>query len=143
MMCREQLAAHDGPVLVVAGDSPLMQADSLRKLLQEFDRGRPACILGTGRKENPPRAGTRRARLGAANFAKIVEEKDTTADEKKITEVNLSCYVFHSRDLLSALEQIRPNNAQGEYYLTDCPGVLKAAGKDVRGAVRVASRAKH
>lgn len=131
MMCREQLAAHDGPVLVVAGDSPLMQPDSLRKLLAEFNSGRPACILGTGRKENPHGLG-RVVRDSAGQFAKIVEEKDTTADEKKITEVNLSCYVFNSRDLLSALEKIRPDNAQGEFYLTDCPGVLKAAGKDVR-----------
>lgn len=131
MMCRDQLAAHDGPVLVVAGDSPLMQAESLRILLQAFDKDRPACILGTGRKDDPTGLG-RVVRDAAGNFAKIVEEKDTTPEEKQITEVNLSCYVFNSRDLLQALEQIRPDNAQGEFYLTDCPGVLKAAGKDVR-----------
>ena len=52
--------------------------------------------------------------------------------QRAITEVNLSCYVFHGPDLLRSLDEIRSDNAQGEYYITDCPGVLLAAGKDVR-----------
>jgi bifunctional UDP-N-acetylglucosamine pyrophosphorylase/glucosamine-1-phosphate N-acetyltransferase/UDP-N-acetylglucosamine pyrophosphorylase len=62
----------------------------------------------------------------------IVEEKDATPDQKRIREVNLSTYVFDGPDLLEALNQIRADNAQHEYYLTDCPGVLLQAGKDVR-----------
>ena len=65
-------------------------------------------------------------------FLGIVEDKDATPDQRRITEVNLSCYVFNARDLWFALDRIRDNNVQGEFYLTDCPGVLKAAGKDVR-----------
>jgi bifunctional UDP-N-acetylglucosamine pyrophosphorylase/glucosamine-1-phosphate N-acetyltransferase/UDP-N-acetylglucosamine pyrophosphorylase len=64
-------------------------------------------------------------------FQDIVEEKDATPDERAITEVNLSTYVFAAAPLLSALEQLTDNNVQGEYYLTDCPGVLKAAGERV------------
>jgi bifunctional UDP-N-acetylglucosamine pyrophosphorylase/glucosamine-1-phosphate N-acetyltransferase/UDP-N-acetylglucosamine pyrophosphorylase len=65
-------------------------------------------------------------------FVGIVEEKDATPEQKRVTEVNLSTYVFNCRDLLAALEQIRADNAQREYYLTDCPTVLLKAGKDVR-----------
>src|SRR5687767_5654591 len=53
IMCRPNLTGHNGPVLVVTGDSPLVQPSSLRRLLAEFERGRPACILGTGHKDDP------------------------------------------------------------------------------------------
>jgi bifunctional UDP-N-acetylglucosamine pyrophosphorylase/glucosamine-1-phosphate N-acetyltransferase/UDP-N-acetylglucosamine pyrophosphorylase len=130
MSAREHLVGYEGPVLVVAGDSPLMQSDSIRTLLAEFDRSRPACILGTGTKHDPRGLG-RIVRDGNAKFVGIVEEKDATPEQKQIHEVNLSCYVFNCRDLLDALDGIRSDNAQGEYYLTDCPAVLLAAGKRV------------
>ena len=53
MMCREQLANHNGPVVVVAGDSPMMQASSIKSLLDEFEQSKPACILGTLIHEDP------------------------------------------------------------------------------------------
>lgn len=130
MVCREELAGYEGAVLVVAGDSPLMQADSLERLLAEFDRGQPACLLGTTHKPNPFGLG-RILRDGEGKFVGIVEQRDATDEQRKITEVNMSCYVFNCRDLLLALEQLRPANAQAEYYLTDCPGLLKAAGRPV------------
>jgi len=46
--------------------------------------------------------------------------------------VHLSCYVFHCKDLLLALDELAPENSQGEYYVTDCPGIMKGQGKDVR-----------
>ena len=61
----------------------------------------------------------------------IVEEKDATPEQKQITEVNMSCYVFNSHDLLYALDHLRAENAQREYYLTDAPGLLRNAGKKV------------
>jgi UDP-N-acetylglucosamine diphosphorylase/glucosamine-1-phosphate N-acetyltransferase len=131
MVCRESLGHHDGPVLIVTGDSPLAQPDSLQKLLDEFERDRPACLLGTAHKENPHGLG-RIVRDKQGEFERIVEEKDASEEERKITEVNMSCYVFDCRELLFALDHLRPANAQAEYYLTDCPGVLKAAGKTVR-----------
>jgi bifunctional UDP-N-acetylglucosamine pyrophosphorylase/glucosamine-1-phosphate N-acetyltransferase/UDP-N-acetylglucosamine pyrophosphorylase len=131
MMCRPALAAHCGPVLVVAGDSPLMQPASLRALLADCERQPAACILGTGYKDDPTGLG-RVVRDGERNFQAIVEEKDASPAQKAIREVNLSCYVFDGQELLWALDQIRSDNAQREYYLTDCPGVLKRAGKPVR-----------
>lgn len=131
MMTREVLADFDGPVLVVAGDSPMLQSESVARLLQEFQEHRPACILGTGYKDNPHGLG-RVLRDEQRRFVGIVEEKDATDEQRKINEVNLSCYVFDARQLFGALDQLQPKNVQGEYYLTDCPGILQAEGKDVR-----------
>jgi bifunctional UDP-N-acetylglucosamine pyrophosphorylase/glucosamine-1-phosphate N-acetyltransferase len=130
MVCREALAGHEGAVLIVTGDSPLAQADSLRTLLAEFHRTRPACLMGTAHKEDPHGLG-RIVRDPEGRFERIVEEKDADENQRRITEVNMSCYVFAGGELLFALDHIRPNNAQGEYYLTDCPGVLKGAGRTV------------
>jgi len=131
MMCREELAGYDGPVLVVAGDSPLMQSDSIAALLDEFKQSRPACILGTGYRDNPAGLG-RIVRDANRKFLGIVEEKDATPQQREIREVNLSCYVFDAKELLWSLSRLENSNAQGEYYLTDCPGILLEAGKEVR-----------
>jgi len=131
MVCRRRLARHDGPVLVVVGDAPLMQSSSIAVLVADFHRRPAACILGTVHKENPAGLG-RIVRDAEGNFASIVEEKDATDRQRRIREVNMSYYVFKCRDLLAALEHIHPDNSQGEYYLTDCPGVLVSQGKEVR-----------
>ncbi|HJQ80320.1 MAG TPA: NTP transferase domain-containing protein [Lacipirellulaceae bacterium] len=127
MMCRRQLAEHDGPVLIMAGDSPMVQVSSLRALLTEFDARRPACLMGTAKKADPTGLG-RIVRDAEGRFEAIVEEKDATPNQRTITEVNMSTYVFRPAPLLAALDQLTAHNVQGEYYLTDCPGVLKAAG---------------
>ncbi len=131
MVCKERLADHDGPVLVVTGDSPLLQRESVERILGEFERDRPACLLGTIHKADPHGLG-RIVRDTAGKFQAIVEEKDATPEQRKITEVNMSTYLFNCQDLLFALDRIRADNAQREYYITDCPGVLRAAGRQVR-----------
>jgi bifunctional UDP-N-acetylglucosamine pyrophosphorylase/glucosamine-1-phosphate N-acetyltransferase/UDP-N-acetylglucosamine pyrophosphorylase len=133
MMCRAALARHGGPVLILAGDSPMVETATLSRLLGEFAKSRPACLLGTATESRTPGMG-RIVRDGAGEFVAIVEEKDATPEQRKITEVNMSYYVFSPADLLSALDHLTADNAQGEYYLTDCPGVLKAAGKMVRAS---------
>ena len=130
-VCRERLEGHVGPVLVVTGDSPLIQVDSVRQLLNEYQSGHPACILGTLHKEEPSGLG-RILRDESGRFLGIVEEKDATPQQRQITEVNMSTYVFHGPDLLRSLQELRADNRQREYYLTDCPGILRAEGKDVR-----------
>lgn len=130
MMCRDQLAGHDGAVLVLAGDSPMVQVSSLQALLAEYEARQPACVLGTASKTDP--AGLGRIVRGAdGQFLAIVEEKDSSLDQLALTEVNMSTYVFRAADLVWALERLTADNAQGEYYLTDCPGVLKEAGRPV------------
>ena len=67
----------------------------------------------------------------AGEFTSIVEEKDASEEQRAIREVNMSTYVFDGPALLHALGQLSNDNQQGEYYITDCPGILKAAGKSV------------
>jgi bifunctional UDP-N-acetylglucosamine pyrophosphorylase/glucosamine-1-phosphate N-acetyltransferase/UDP-N-acetylglucosamine pyrophosphorylase len=131
MVCRHELAKRDNAaVFVLAGDSPMMQASSLKALIVQFARLRPACVIGTAHKANPQGLG-RIVRDAQGNFLRIVEDKDATPDERAITEVNLSCYLFHCRALLSALDCLENNNVQREYYITDVPGILQQQGQNV------------
>jgi len=130
MMCREQLAQHKGPVLVIAGDQCMVQVSSIRKLIEIFRAEQPACLLGTVDREDPTGYG-RIVRDAKGDFVGIVEEKDATDPQRAIREVNVSTYVFEASELLSALDQLTSKNAQQEYYLTDCPALLLAAGKQV------------
>jgi bifunctional UDP-N-acetylglucosamine pyrophosphorylase / glucosamine-1-phosphate N-acetyltransferase len=129
-MAREKLVGHEGPVIVLAGDSPLVQSASLRDLLIHFQEVQPACLLGTLNKPNPAGLG-RIVRNAAGHFVGIVEEKDATPEQRLITEVNMSTYVFHGPDLLHSLDSLSNDNRQGEYYLTDCPAILLREGKRV------------
>jgi len=129
-MARENLQELSGPVVIVAGDSPMLQSSSLRKLLTHFAENRPACLLGTLRKDNPQGLG-RIVRDAGGEFEKIVEEKDATDEQRRITEVNMSTYVFEAQELLHALDLLKNENRQREYYLTDCPAILLGEGKRV------------
>jgi len=130
MMCRKQLAAHQGPVFIIAGDQCMVQVSSVKKLLEIFQAEQPACLLGTVEKDDPTGYG-RIVRDGAGDFVGIVEQKDATDEQRAIREVNVSTYVFEARELLAALDRLTSENAQQEYYLTDCPALLLAAGKRV------------
>lgn len=130
MVCREELIGREGAVLIVTGDSPMLQVGSVQTLLQHYDEQRPACILGTLHKDNPQGLG-RIVRDAAGEFLGIVEEKDATPEQRALTEVNMSTYVFHTPDLVYALDRLTNQNAQQEYYLTDSPAILRTAGKRV------------
>jgi len=134
MMCQEQLRPHKDSVMVVAGDCPMMQVSSIQKLFESYHNEsvgkRPSCIIGTALKENPAGLG-RIVRDAKGEFQGIIEEKDATPEQKKITEVNMSFYVFHSPDLLDALTHLRTDNVQKEYYITDTPAIMKSLGKRV------------
>ncbi|MBC8352169.1 MAG: NTP transferase domain-containing protein [Planctomycetes bacterium] len=131
IMCRDSLVGKNGPVLIVTGDSPLIQQSSIEKLLDEFSSSEPACLIGTLHKDDPTGLG-RIVRDATGDFEAVVEEKDATLEQRAITEVNMSTYVFDTVELLGALDQLTDENRQKEYYITDCPGILKHAGKEVR-----------
>jgi bifunctional UDP-N-acetylglucosamine pyrophosphorylase/glucosamine-1-phosphate N-acetyltransferase len=135
MMCREHLAHHTGPIFVLAGDTPLLRSESLEGLLQDLSANRAACVIGTAVTEANEGLG-RIVRDASGEFVRIVEQKDASPEERAITEINTGCYAFDGPSLLWALERIRPNNKQNEYYLTDCPTLLKEAGKRVVAARR-------
>jgi UDP-N-acetylglucosamine diphosphorylase/glucosamine-1-phosphate N-acetyltransferase len=130
MMCRPQLAEHAGPVIIVAGDSPMLQSDSVAAVLAEFNRSGAACLVGTAERPDPAGYG-RIVRDAAGRFTGIVEEKDASPEQRTIREINVSTYVFDAAELLAALDHLRADNSQREYYITDCPAHLLAAGKQV------------
>ncbi|MEZ6065764.1 MAG: NTP transferase domain-containing protein [Planctomycetaceae bacterium] len=123
MMARDALAAHDGPVLVLAGDTPLLTPASLAGLLSAQRDSQAACVIGTARTENNHGLG-RIVRDDAGEFVRIVEEKDATDEQRRIQEINTGCFVFQGRNCSAHSSDLRTDNQQGEYYLTDC-GILR------------------
>lgn len=135
MCCRPYLTDVTGPIFVIAGDSPMLRGESVTALFDEYDRKREAgepvsAVLGTVSKDNPFGLG-RILRDAEGNFLGIVEERDATEQQRAITEVNMSYYVFDTVDLFRALDQVTTDNAQGEYYITDVPAILRGEGKRV------------
>lgn len=136
MCCRDELSKHSGDVLVLTGDTPLLRGSSLQGLLDQMHAENAVCVVGTAETENNTGLG-RIVRNSEGEFLRIVEEKDASEAEKTITEINTGCFAFDSASLLAALESIKPNNAQGEYYLTDCAEILRTEGKNVAAACRL------
>ncbi|MCL4110367.1 UNVERIFIED_CONTAM: hypothetical protein GTU68_027758 [Idotea baltica] len=130
MMAEPHLKDHDGSVLILAGDTPLLEGDSLKALLDDQASGNAACVIGTADTASNQGLG-RVVRDGDANFVCIVEEKDASEEQQAITEINTGCYAFQTQLLLQSLNELKPNNAQAEYYLTDCPRILMDAGHKV------------
>jgi bifunctional UDP-N-acetylglucosamine pyrophosphorylase/glucosamine-1-phosphate N-acetyltransferase len=120
-------------ILILSGDVPLTRLETLRRLLDEHDRSRNALTLLTMMLDDPAMYG-RIIRDGNGAVLKIVEAKDASEEEKSINEVNAGIYVFDGEQLFDNLRKLSNTNSQGEYYLTDLPGVLRKAGKRV-GAV--------
>lgn len=129
-VCRPLLEGYQGPVMVLVGDEPLLRAEPLADLFARQEHEKAACLLGTARVHDPMGFG-RILRDSAGRFLRIVEERDCTPEEKAIREVNPSCYVFELPTLWDALDQLGTSNAQHEYYLTDAPERLMAAGHKV------------
>jgi bifunctional UDP-N-acetylglucosamine pyrophosphorylase/glucosamine-1-phosphate N-acetyltransferase len=125
---REELAQAESTVLILSGDVPLVRADTLRNLIETHQQQNPAATILTIRLENPTGYG-RIVRDEAGNFLRIVEQRDCSEEERQIREVNSGIYCFESGRLFAALQQVRPANSQGEYYLTDVPAILQA-GKE-------------
>lgn len=130
MMCAEALATHKGPVLVLAGDTPLLRSQSLADLLATQRKTGAACVVGTAETENNQGLG-RIVRDADGTFLKIVEQRDATPEIAAIREINTGCFAFDCRPLFEALKEIRPENTQAEYYLTDCAEILRRNGYPV------------
>jgi bifunctional UDP-N-acetylglucosamine pyrophosphorylase / glucosamine-1-phosphate N-acetyltransferase len=115
---RPALESHNGDVLVLAGDAPLLRGDTLVGLLETHRRADAAATVLTCQREDPAEYG-RIVRAEDGSVKAIVEAVDASDEELAIHEVNSSIYVFDSVQLWPALERLNPANAQGELYLTD------------------------
>ena len=126
---REALAGFEGDVLVLSGDSPLLTPELLREFVAAHDADAAATVL-TFEPTRPLPYG-RIVRDENGDVEAIVEERDATDEEREIRELNSSTYVFAARELWNAIDGLRPDNVQGELYLTDTIRALVGAGKRV------------
>ncbi|MCC7387678.1 MAG: NTP transferase domain-containing protein [Phycisphaerales bacterium] len=131
--CAEgELAGLDAgtPVLVLAGDGPLIRAGTLRRLLDRHAATGASATLATSVIEDPAGYG-RIVRDGSGGFLAIVEHKNATEAQRSIREVNPSYYCFRLGSLWEGLGRVGRDGASGEYYLTDVPAILLAGGERV------------
>lgn len=130
---RELLADSDSTLLVLSGDVPMIKSETLSELvaLHHGFRGKgAACSVLTVRLKDPSGYG-RVVRDENGSFDRIVEQKDASDEQREIDEINSGIYCFDARKLFAALANVQNNNAQGEYYLTDVPQILREQGDDV------------
>ena len=124
MMAENALKGYKGAVLVCCGDMPLLTRATYQALADTHLKEQNDCTILTSESPEVLPFG-RIVRDEAGAFVKIVEDRDCTPAEKAIRELNTGLYVFSADKLFPALRQLRNNNAQGEYYLTDVPAILR------------------
>jgi bifunctional UDP-N-acetylglucosamine pyrophosphorylase / glucosamine-1-phosphate N-acetyltransferase len=137
-MALESLATDgvvlDGTVVIVCGDTPLLTAETLGALAVSHERAGNAVTVLTA--EVPDATGYGRiVRDADGSVAAIVEQKDADAAQREIREINSGVFAFDGQLLAGALKQVRTDNSQGEEYLTDVLGILRAAGHRVGACV--------
>jgi len=118
MQTEMSLNNFTGDVIVLSGDVPLLTVASVQKLLDYHDHERAEATILTAEFANPSGYG-RIIHNTDGSVKKIVEHKDATETERSVKEINSGIYVFDKQKLFEALKHITPQNAQGEYYLTD------------------------
>jgi bifunctional UDP-N-acetylglucosamine pyrophosphorylase/glucosamine-1-phosphate N-acetyltransferase len=121
---------EDAIIIIAYGDVPLVKADTLRLLENDIKSGSDLSILTTKLK-NPTGYGRIVRDDVTDKMTSIVEEKDATDDQRKIDEGNTGFLAAKGKDLLRWLSQIKSDNAQGEYYLTDCIALAVKEGANV------------
>jgi bifunctional UDP-N-acetylglucosamine pyrophosphorylase/glucosamine-1-phosphate N-acetyltransferase len=132
MQAEPGLRGASGTVVLLYGDVPLLHPATLQSLLgTHVARGAAATVL-TARVANPHGYGRIVRKNG--RIAAIVEEKDATEAERAIDEINSGIYAFDVAPLFGALAELKPVNAQGEYYLTDLVEMYGARGLTVETA---------
>ena len=130
MAAAGEFEGYDGDVLITYGDMPLFKKKTFEEIVKIHRENGAACTLMTAIVDNPPAYG-RIVRDAQGNLVDMVETKDCSEEQLKITELNVGIYVFNARLLFDNLKNLKNNNAQGEYYLTDMPKILMELGEKV------------
>jgi bifunctional UDP-N-acetylglucosamine pyrophosphorylase/glucosamine-1-phosphate N-acetyltransferase len=126
----EAAGTTEGTVIVAAGDTPLLDGDSLRAFAADHEAAQRAVSILSGVVPNPTGYG-RVLRNDEGDVEAIVEEKDATREQREIREINSGILAFDAEFLLNALPRISNDNAKGEYYLTDAIGIAREDGLTV------------
>lgn len=136
-MCIDELKGFTGDVVVIAGDMPMIRAETLAALVQSHRAAAAGASIATTVLDEPAGYG-RIVRSASGEFERIVEHRDCTPEQLLIHEVNPSYYCFDAAALLSALPKVQPNNAKGEYYITDVLEIIRRDGRQVCASTSVA-----
>lgn len=130
MTCAEAFRDFEGSVLVTFGDMPLFRRDEMEKMCRQHEENGADCTLMTA--ENAQLSlWARVVRDADGKFSAIVEGKDCTEEQKKITELFSGVMVFNSKSLFEILPQVGCANVQKEYYLTEVPELMVKQGLKV------------
>ena len=124
------LADFTGDVLVLAGDGPLIQAGTIDTMWARHRDTRAAATLATSVIEDPTGYG-RVVRDADGRFEAIVEHKSATPEQRAIHEIYPSYACFEAGGLFDCLERLEPDATSGEYYVTEVPAMMRAAGQRV------------
>ena len=131
MCAREALSGFQGSLVVLAGDTPLVRAETIAGLVAMRESSGAAATMLTASISNPTGYGRVVRDMHDGSVARIIEEKDCSAEERHITEVNTGVYCFDAAVLFAHLDRLGTRNAQGEYYLTDMIEVFRDEGLTV------------
>jgi bifunctional UDP-N-acetylglucosamine pyrophosphorylase/glucosamine-1-phosphate N-acetyltransferase len=130
MIGRKAMSGLDGHLMVLYGDSPLLRAETLRRLIAQEMEGEAAGVLMSAHMEDPFGYG-RVIRDALGNVLGVVEQKAGNPQQLAIREANMGIYCFRADLFWKHVDEIRPNNPAREYYLTDMPEILNRAGYTV------------
>ncbi|HQO78827.1 MAG TPA: bifunctional UDP-N-acetylglucosamine diphosphorylase/glucosamine-1-phosphate N-acetyltransferase GlmU [Thermodesulfobacteriota bacterium] len=132
MCARQALTGFSGDILLLCGDVPLIQTKTLALLVETHQKKENAVTVLTTVKSNPTGYG-RIIRDEHGAIRRIIEERDASAEEKRVSEINSGIYCFDGLFLLEALNLLAQQNAQNEYYLTDTVDIARAQKRTVEG----------
>jgi bifunctional UDP-N-acetylglucosamine pyrophosphorylase/glucosamine-1-phosphate N-acetyltransferase len=127
---RDALSKLDGFLVIIYGDGPLLRADTLRGLISQADASDSAGVLLTAHMDDPTGYG-RVIRDSAGRVAAIVEQKAASPEQLAVREANMGIYCFRAELFWKYLDEVRPNNAAKEYYLTDLVEILNRHGHSI------------
>jgi bifunctional UDP-N-acetylglucosamine pyrophosphorylase / glucosamine-1-phosphate N-acetyltransferase len=130
MQAQDMLSGKEGITIVVCGDTPLIRAETMEELFKQHEHSSAKATVLTARLADPTGYG-RIIRNESGHVEKIVEHKDASAEERKVTEINTGTYCFDNQALFEALKNVSNDNVQGEYYLPDVIEILKHQGEIV------------
>lgn len=117
-MAQSHLVNKEGTTLVVCGDTPLITSETLTSLIERHESSQSQATVLTATAIHPTGYG-RIVKDSEGHLLRIVEEKDANTEEKAITEISSGIFAFDNKILFEKLEQVKNDNAQGEYYLPD------------------------
>ena len=127
MQAKDALVDYRGLTVILCGDVPLLKPETIRKLISAHEKARAGVTVLTTEPPGPHAYG-RIVKDGRGDVIKIVEHRDASEDERKITEINSGIYCVDTRFLFSALARIKNDNQQQEYYLTDIVEIARRDG---------------